>query len=92
MSRRLALLALVVLVSLPGAARAQELDQVVAGLEETYGKIKDLRAEFSQVANNKSLGQDIKADGIVYLKKGGKLRWEYKTPAPQEIVSDGTSL
>jgi outer membrane lipoprotein carrier protein len=62
------------------------------GVEATYGKITDLRAEFSQVANNKSLGQDIKAEGTVYLKKGGKMRWEYKSPSPQQIVSDGTYL
>jgi outer membrane lipoprotein carrier protein len=73
-------------------AQAQELDQVVAGVEATYGKVTDLRADFSQVANNKSLGQDIKAEGTVYLKKGGKMRWDYKSPAPQQIVSDGTSL
>src|SRR5262245_42273149 len=74
------------------AASAQELDQVVAGVESAYGKITDLRAEFSQVAHNKSLGQDIKAEGIVFLKKGGKMRWDYKSPSPQQIVSDGTSL
>ena len=56
------------------------------------GKITDLQAEFTQVANNKSLGQDIKAEGTVYLKKGGKMRWDYKSPSPQQIVSDGTSL
>jgi len=88
------MLVAVLLAAAPGAspARAQELDQVVAGLEATYGKITDLRGEFSQVANNKSLGQDIKAEGTVYLKKGGKMRWDYKSPAPQQIVSDGTSL
>src|SRR5262249_20885902 len=37
-------------------------------------------------------GQDIPAEGTVYLKKGGKMRWEYKSPSPQQIVSDGTSL
>ena len=71
---------------------AQTLDEVVNGVEATYGKIVDLRAEFTQTARNKSLGQDIKAEGIVLLKKGGKMRWDYKSPAPQQIVSDGTSL
>ena len=80
------------LLVLPPAVRAQELDHVVAGLEATYGKINDLRAEFTQVAYNKSLGQDIKAQGVVYLKKGGKMRWDYKSPSPQQIVSDGTAL
>jgi outer membrane lipoprotein carrier protein len=76
----------------PPPAHAQSLDEVVNGVEATYGKIVDLRAEFTQTARNKSLGQDIKAEGIVLLKKGGKMRWDYKNPAPQQIVSDGTSL
>ena len=73
-------------------AAAQTLDEVVNGVEATYGKIQDLRAEFSQTAHNKSLGQDIKAEGTVVLKKGGKMRWDYKTPAAQQIVSDGKWL
>jgi outer membrane lipoprotein carrier protein len=81
---------LIVLTPTPGPA--QELDQVVAGIEATYGRIMDLRAEFVQVAHNRSLGQDIKAEGTVYLKKGGKMRWEYRSPSRQEIVSDGTHL
>jgi outer membrane lipoprotein carrier protein len=91
-ARLASVMALAVLLGMAPAAPGQELDQVVAGIEATYGKINDLRAEFSQVANNKSLGQDIKAEGTVYLKKGGKMRWDYKSPAPQQIVSDGTSL
>jgi outer membrane lipoprotein carrier protein len=86
------LVTLLLLLVVPAIAHAQSLDEVVNGVEATYGKITDLRAEFSQVARNKSLGQDIKADGIVLLKKGGKMRWDYKSPAPQQIVSDGTSL
>jgi outer membrane lipoprotein carrier protein len=98
--RRL-LLALLVLTlvggtaALPGTARAQtqpSLDDVVRGLEGAYGKMNDLKAEFSQTAFNKSLNQSIPAQGIVYLKKGGKLRWEYSDPTPQEIVSDGKTL
>ena len=79
-------------VCVPFPVRAQELDTVVDGLESTYGKMDDLKADFTQVAKNKSLGQDVKAEGIVYLKKGGKMRWEYKSPSPQQIVSDGTYL
>jgi outer membrane lipoprotein carrier protein len=83
---------LVFLLLVPAIAHAQSLDEVVNGVESTYGKITDLRAEFTQTARNRSLGQDIKAEGVVALKKGGKMRWDYKSPAPQQIVSDGTSL
>ena len=71
---------------------AQSLDDVIRGLEGAYGRITDLKAEFNQNAFNKSLNQTIPAAGSVYLKKGGKLRWEYSQPTPQEIVSDGKTL
>jgi outer membrane lipoprotein carrier protein len=71
---------------------AQSLDDVIRGLEGAYGRITDLKAEFNQNAFNKSLNQTIPAAGSVYLKKGGKLRWEYTQPTPQEIVSDGKTL
>ena len=90
---RLAVVVVALFVALgPAPAWGQSLDEVVAGVEATYSKIQDLRAEFAQTAHNRSLGQDIKAEGTVYLKKGGKMRWEYRTPAPQLIVSDGKWL
>jgi outer membrane lipoprotein carrier protein len=73
-------------------ASAETLDDVVRDVEAAYGRMTDLRAEFTQTAFNKSLNQTISAQGVVYLKKGGKLRWEYKEPTPQEIVSDGKKL
>ena len=90
--RGFAALVVACLLVIPAVAPAQELDQVVNAVEATYGKMADLQAEFTQVARNKSLGQDVKAEGTVYLKKGGKMRWDYKSPAPQQIVSDGTYL
>ncbi|HEU5322997.1 MAG TPA: outer membrane lipoprotein carrier protein LolA [Methylomirabilota bacterium] len=83
---------LAALLLVPGAARAQSLDEVVRGLEGAYGKLTDLKADFVQTAFNKSLNQTIPARGTVSLKRGGKLRWEYAEPTPQEIVSDGKTL
>jgi len=71
---------------------APSLDDAVKGVESAYGKLNDLKAEFDQTAFNKSLNQSIPAQGIVYLKKGGKLRWEYADPTPQQIVSDGKTV
>jgi outer membrane lipoprotein carrier protein len=88
----LLLVACSLLLGPPASAQTPDLDAVVNGLESTYGKMNDLKAEFTQVAKNRSLGQDVKAEGTVYLKKGGKMRWEYKSPSPQQIVSDGTYL
>ena len=85
------LLALVAPV-IAAAAPSPTLDEVVRGVEGAYGKMTDLRGEFTQSALNKSLNQTIDAQGVVYLKKGGKLRWEYAEPTKQEIVSDGKTI
>ena len=83
--------ALVLLVA-AGPVSAQSLDEVLREVEGVYGRMTDLRADFTQTAFNKSLNQTIPAKGTVYLKKGGKLRWEFTEPTPQEIVSDGKKL
>jgi outer membrane lipoprotein carrier protein len=86
----LALVLWVTVATVPAAA--QSLDDVVREIETVYSRMTDLRADFTQSAFNKSLNQTISARGTVYLKKGGKLRWEYTEPTPQEIVSDGKKL
>jgi outer membrane lipoprotein carrier protein len=90
---RIAVVAAWVMVA-PVLAVAQSpvLEEVVAGLEAKYAAITDLSAEFTQQAFNKSLGQTITAEGVVSLKKPGKMRWDYRTPTPQQIVSDGKSI
>ena len=88
----IALAVLLGLVVPAGAQPAPSLEEVVRGVEGAYGKMTDLRAEFTQSALNKSLNQTIDAQGVVYLKKGGKLRWEYAEPTRQEIVSDGKTI
>ena len=85
-------LVLLLALALPVTAQTPTLDDVVRGVEGAYGKMTDLRGEFTQSALNKSLNQTIDAKGVVYLKKGGKLRWEYVEPTRQEIVSDGKTI
>jgi outer membrane lipoprotein carrier protein len=76
----------------PAAGPAPSLDEVVKSVEAAYSRVNDLKAEFTQTAFNKSLNQSIPAQGTVYLKKGGRLRWEYADPTPQQIVSDGKTV
>jgi outer membrane lipoprotein carrier protein len=92
MRNALALVTACLVLGAASAVPAQTLGDVVRELETAYGRMADLRAEFTQTAFNKSLNQTIPAQGTVYLKKGGKLRWEYTEPTPQEIVSDGKKL
>lgn len=74
------------------ATAAPTLDEAVNALEQAQRRVTDLKAPFRQAALNKALNQTVEARGTLYLKKPGRLRWEYQTPTPQEIVSDGTRL
>jgi outer membrane lipoprotein carrier protein len=75
-----------------GAAAAPTLDEAVSALEQAQRRVTDLKAPFQQAAHNKALNQTVAARGTLYLKKPGRLRWEYQTPTPQEVVSDGAKL
>jgi len=89
-------LLLVVPVLALGLARAAgavpTLDEALQSVEATYQKVRDLKAPFRQSAFNRALGQTVEATGTLYLKKPGKLRWEYQTPTRQEVVSDARRL
>ena len=74
------------------APAALTLDEAVSALEQAQRRVTDLKAPFRQSAHNKVMNQTIDARGTLYLKKPGRLRWEYQTPTPQEIVSDGARL
>jgi outer membrane lipoprotein carrier protein len=92
--RSLAVVLTVVALAAPAGAQpiATALEDAVRGIESAYGRMSDLKAEFTQTAFNKSLNQTIPASGTVYLKKGAKVRWEYAEPTPQQIVSDGKTI
>jgi outer membrane lipoprotein carrier protein len=74
------------------ASAAPTLDEALSALEQVQRRVTDLKAPFQQAAHNKALNQTIDARGTLYLKKPGRLRWEYQTPTPQQIVSDGAKL
>ena len=73
-------------------SQADELETVVDGIQNNYEEITDFHADFTQEATVKALDKVQKADGEVWFKKPGKMRWNYYTPVKDEIVSDGKTL
>lgn len=68
------------------------LGAVIEGIQSKYERIKDFHADFTQEATVKALNKVQKADGEVWFKKPGMMRWNYYKPAKDEIVSDGRTL
>ncbi len=61
-------------------------------VEKKYDSITDYRAEFEQKTVLGMAGQTVHGSGVVYIKKAGKIRWEYTTPEPQVFIMDGRSF
>jgi outer membrane lipoprotein carrier protein len=68
------------------------VDELITKVQGSYDGITDIQARFAQEIMNKSLNRVRKAEGKVYFKKSGMMRWEYRKPHRQEIVSDGSTI
>jgi outer membrane lipoprotein carrier protein len=66
--------------------------QVIDRLQETYDSTADLQAAFEQVYHFKVNGLERRSSGQVFLKKPGKMRWDYTKPNPRYFISDGVTL
>jgi len=74
------------------SAQEKNLDSVIDGIQKKYEQINNFQAFFTQESEVKALDKVQKAQGEVWFKKPGKMRWNYDTPNKDQIVSDGKTL
>jgi len=87
---------LLIVAALAAVAQAQEKKPesaatVVARVQKYYDATKDLRAKFDQQLESPSRAPS-QASGEVWLKKPGKMRWDYAKPDKKLMVSDGATM
>ncbi len=77
------------LAGLEPARAALRADQVDAVLKAQHylNQIKTLHARFVQVSSNGAYAQ-----GEVYVRRPGRMRFEYDPPHPVLMIADGTTL
>ena len=63
----------------------KEVREVVKQLQARYEKTKDLQADFTQKTTVEGFGRAITSSGKVYIKKPGRLRWNYLDPSVEDI-------
>ena len=79
-------LTIVMLARLSMSAELSVQDKVdIARVEAYLNGVRTLSADFIQVAPNGAISR-----GQFYLKRPGRLRFEYEPPAPVLVVADGT--
>ena len=61
-------------------------------LQAFLDQVRSLRAEFQQSVFDEDDRQLDQANGMVYIQRPGRFRWDYVEPYPQEIVGDGEKV
>jgi outer membrane lipoprotein carrier protein len=63
----------------------KEVREVVKHLQSRYEKTKDLQADFAQRTTIEGFERPVTSSGKVYIKKPGRLRWNYLDPSIEDI-------
>ncbi len=70
------------------AGPALDVHAVAREVDEKYDHLKTLQAEFTEIY--RGAGMERTESGTLWLKKPGKMRWEYRSPKEKLFLSDGT--
>jgi len=77
----------VLLLSLRVAAASPDIKKVAAAVDAHYNHLRSLEAQFTETYRGS--GMDRSESGTLWLKKPGKMRWEYRSPKEKLFVSNG---
>jgi len=64
-----------------------DVKNIAAHVDAHYNHLRSLEAEFTEVYRGS--GMERTETGTLWLKKPGKMRWEYRSPREKLFVSDG---
>jgi len=87
------LLSLFVLL-IPALVKAQEMDslEIAQKLQSTYEKALNLVADFKQTTAMKFSSRVRQGSGTMIFRKPGRMRWDYRSPDYQVLISDGETI
>jgi outer membrane lipoprotein carrier protein len=69
------------------AASPVNVKKLADGVDAHYNRLQSLEANFTEIY--RGAGMDRTESGTLWLKKPGKMRWEYRSPREKLFVSDG---
>ena len=69
------------------AGPAPDVHAIAQAVDERYNHLHTLQAEFTETF--RGAGTERTESGTLWLKKPGKMRWEYRSPRGKLFLSDG---
>ena len=86
----MSLRSLVVLVIATGLALAADSlppHSLASAVDQRYNHLQTLKTDFTEIY--RGAGMERTESGTLWLKKPGKMRWQYRSPRAKLFVSDG---
>ena len=74
-------------LGLAAAGNSADVHSLAGAVDAHYNRLRSLEAEFTEVY--RGAGMERSETGTLWLKKPGKMRWEYRSPREKLFVSDG---
>jgi outer membrane lipoprotein carrier protein len=87
-------LLLLFVLLIPALVKAQEMDslEIAQKLQSTYEKALNLVADFKQTTAMKFSSRVRQGSGTMIFRKPGRMRWDYRSPDYQVLISDGETI
>jgi outer membrane lipoprotein carrier protein len=71
----------------PTTVQATDVRSIADGVDRHYNHLRTLECEFTEIYSGS--GSERTESGTLWLKKPGKMRWEYRSPKEKLFVGDG---
>jgi outer membrane lipoprotein carrier protein len=73
--------------AIAAASPPPDAHAVAQAVDERYNHLRSLQADFTETY--RGAGMERSESGTLWLKKPGKMRWEYRSPREKLFLSDG---
>ena len=73
--------------TLAAASPVPDVHAIAQAVDERYNHLRTLRTDFTEIY--RGAGTERTESGTLWLKKPGKMRWEYRSPREKLFLSDG---
>ena len=73
--------------AIAAAGPAPDVHTIAQAVDGRYNHLHTLQAEFTEIY--RGAGMERTESGTLWLKKPGKMRWEYRSPRDKVFLSDG---
>jgi outer membrane lipoprotein carrier protein len=78
---------IVLLLLAPLAASPVDVHEIAQKVDERYNHLRSMQAQFTEIY--RGAGIERTESGTLWLKKPGKMRWQYRSPREKLFLSDG---